>query len=107
MHVGKLLFAQLMEHLPEKTFERCVARYGGHHAKEKDVADQARADKHSLILTTLLRTAERAGEVKLVVDKDGRITGGEVISIQVPTARLELAALAPTISVEPTPPTSP
>lgn len=31
MHAGKLLFSQLMEHLPEKTFARCVARYGGHH----------------------------------------------------------------------------
>jgi hypothetical protein len=31
MHAGKLLFAQLMEHLPEKTFARFVARYGGHH----------------------------------------------------------------------------
>ena len=31
MHTGKLLFAQLMEHLPEKTFARCVARYGGNH----------------------------------------------------------------------------
>jgi len=29
MHAGKLMFAQLMEHLPEKTFARCVARYGG------------------------------------------------------------------------------
>ena len=31
MHTGKLLFAQLMEHLPPMVFERCVARYGGHH----------------------------------------------------------------------------
>jgi transposase len=31
MHAGKLMFAQLMEHLPEKTFARCVARYGGNH----------------------------------------------------------------------------
>jgi transposase len=29
MHTGKLLFAQLMEHLPPMVFERCVARYGG------------------------------------------------------------------------------
>jgi hypothetical protein len=27
MHVGKLVFAQLMEHLPMHTFRRCVARY--------------------------------------------------------------------------------
>jgi len=31
MHIGKLVFAQLMEHLPLTTFRRCVARYGGHH----------------------------------------------------------------------------
>jgi len=31
MHAGKLMFAQLMEHLPEKTLARCVARYGGNH----------------------------------------------------------------------------
>jgi uncharacterized protein DUF4372 len=31
MHAGKLVFAQLMKHLPLTTFRRCVARYGGHH----------------------------------------------------------------------------
>lgn len=31
MYTGKLVFAQLMEHLPLTTFRRCVARYGGHH----------------------------------------------------------------------------
>jgi hypothetical protein len=31
MHLGKLIFAQLMEHLPEKTLARCVARYRGNH----------------------------------------------------------------------------
>ena len=30
MHTGKLVFAQLMEHLPLTTFRRCVARYAGH-----------------------------------------------------------------------------
>ena len=29
MHTGKLVFAQVMEHLPLTTFRRCVARYGG------------------------------------------------------------------------------
>ena len=29
MHVGKLVFAQLMDHLPGKTFGRIVERYGG------------------------------------------------------------------------------
>jgi hypothetical protein len=31
MHVGKLVFAQVMDHLPRHTFRRCVARYGGDH----------------------------------------------------------------------------
>lgn len=31
MYTGKLVFAQLMEHLPLTTFRHCVARYGGHH----------------------------------------------------------------------------
>jgi Domain of unknown function (DUF4372)/Transposase DDE domain len=31
MNAGKLVFAQLMEHLPLTTFRRCVARYDGEH----------------------------------------------------------------------------
>ncbi len=31
MHSGKLIFAQLMEHLPEKVLARCVERYRGNH----------------------------------------------------------------------------
>jgi hypothetical protein len=31
MHIGKLVFAQLLEHLPEKVFSRCVTRYGGNY----------------------------------------------------------------------------
>ena len=31
MHTGKLVFAQLMGHLPPMVFERCVARYDGNH----------------------------------------------------------------------------
>jgi len=31
MYTGKLIFAQLMEHLPLHTFRRCVARYRGEH----------------------------------------------------------------------------
>ena len=31
MHQGKLVFAQVMAHLPLSTFRRCVARYGGEH----------------------------------------------------------------------------
>ena len=31
MHTGKLVFAQLMDHLPPMVFERCVARYGDNH----------------------------------------------------------------------------
>lgn len=29
MHTGRFVFSQLMEHLPAKTFRRCVQRYGG------------------------------------------------------------------------------
>ena len=29
MYTGKLVFAQLMEHLPLHTFRRCVAKYAG------------------------------------------------------------------------------
>jgi hypothetical protein len=29
MYTGKLIFAQLMDHLPWHTFRRCVARYQG------------------------------------------------------------------------------
>jgi Domain of unknown function (DUF4372)/Transposase DDE domain len=31
MHAGKLVFSQLMAHLPPMVFERCVARYSGNH----------------------------------------------------------------------------
>ena len=31
MNIGKLVFAQIMEHLPLTTFRRCVSRYGGEH----------------------------------------------------------------------------
>ena len=31
MHQGKLVFAQVMAHLPRSTFRRCVARYDGEH----------------------------------------------------------------------------
>lgn len=31
MHIGKLVFAQVMEHLPLTTFRRCVARHRGEH----------------------------------------------------------------------------
>src|SRR5262245_425725 len=31
MNQGKLVFAQIMEHLPLSTFRRCVARYDGEH----------------------------------------------------------------------------
>ena len=31
MNLGKLVFAQLTQHLPLTTFRRCVMRYGGEH----------------------------------------------------------------------------
>jgi len=35
MHTGKLVIAQLMEHLPLTTFRRSVARYRGHHKVQR------------------------------------------------------------------------
>ena len=43
MHVGKLVFAQLMDHLPWKSFGRIVARYGGdHRVRDFSCANQFR-----------------------------------------------------------------
>jgi hypothetical protein len=35
MHSGKLVFAQVMEHLPRSTFHRCVERYHGEHKVQR------------------------------------------------------------------------
>ena len=35
MHEGKLVFAQLVAHLPLSTFRRCVARYGGEYKVQR------------------------------------------------------------------------
>jgi lambda repressor-like predicted transcriptional regulator len=41
MHTGKLVFAQLMTHVPLTTFRRCVARYDGEHkVKQFSCVDQ-------------------------------------------------------------------
>ena len=43
MHIGKLVFAQLMDHLPWKSFGRIVERYGGdHRVREFSCANQLR-----------------------------------------------------------------
>ncbi len=43
MHVGKLVFAQLMDHLPWKTFGRIVEWYGGdYRVREFSCANQFR-----------------------------------------------------------------
>jgi hypothetical protein len=43
MHLGKLVFAQLMDHLPWKSFGRIVERYGGdHRVREFSCANQFR-----------------------------------------------------------------
>jgi hypothetical protein len=43
MHVGKLVFAQLMDHLPWKSFGRIVERYGGdHRVRDFSCANQFR-----------------------------------------------------------------
>ncbi len=31
MHIGKIVFSQVIEHLPMHTFRRCVQRYDGNH----------------------------------------------------------------------------
>jgi hypothetical protein len=41
MNKGKLIFAQVLEHLPLSTFHRCVSRYCGEHkAKSFSCLDQ-------------------------------------------------------------------
>jgi hypothetical protein len=41
MHVGKLIFSQVIEHLPMHTFRRCIARYqGNRYAKSFSCLDQ-------------------------------------------------------------------
>ena len=43
MYVGKLIFSQLMDFLPQQTFRRCVKRYGGDHSvKSFSCQDQFR-----------------------------------------------------------------
>ena len=43
MYEGKLVFAQLMDHLPMHTFRRCVARFKGDHSvKSFTCQDQLR-----------------------------------------------------------------
>ena len=43
MYAGRLVFAQLMEHLPWQTFRRIVERYGGdHRVREFSCANQYR-----------------------------------------------------------------
>jgi hypothetical protein len=34
IYTGKLVFAQVMEHMPMHTFRRCVQRYGGNRKSE-------------------------------------------------------------------------
>jgi len=44
MYTGKLVFTQIMEHLPQHTFRRCVKRYNGdHHVKKFTCQDQFRS----------------------------------------------------------------
>ena len=40
MNQGKLVFAQIMEHLPLSTIRRCVARYDGEHINRFSWLDQ-------------------------------------------------------------------
>jgi len=42
MHEGKIIFAQLIDHLPQHSFRRCVERFGGDHAVKSFWQDQFR-----------------------------------------------------------------
>jgi hypothetical protein len=43
MYEGKLIFAQVIDHLPMHTFRRCVARFNGDHSvKSFSCQDQLR-----------------------------------------------------------------
>ena len=43
MYTGQLIFAQVLDHLPQQTFRRCVERYGGNqHVKRFSCQDQFR-----------------------------------------------------------------
>ena len=44
MYAGKLVFSQVMDHLPWHTFQRCVRRYDGNHkVKSFQCSDQYRS----------------------------------------------------------------
>lgn len=43
MYIGRLIFSQVLDHLPSHTFRRCIARYNGnHHIKKFTCLDQFR-----------------------------------------------------------------
>ena len=43
MYSGRLIFSQVLDHLPSHTFRRCVTRYNGnHHVKKFSCLDQFR-----------------------------------------------------------------
>lgn len=66
MHVGKLVFAQLMEHLPWKTFGRIVERYGGdHRVREFSCAQQFRFMAFAQLSLRDIATCLRAQSAKL------------------------------------------
>jgi hypothetical protein len=62
MNQGKLVFAQIMEHLPLTTFRRCVARYDGEHKV-----------KHFSCLGAPFRSTKAAVKLHTLLDLRGSI----------------------------------
>jgi hypothetical protein len=58
MNQGKLVFAQIMEHLPLTTFRRCVARYDGEH-KVKHFSCLDQVSVHGVRATHMAREFAR------------------------------------------------
>jgi len=61
VNLGKLVFAQITEHLPLTTFRRCVAHYGGHH-KVKNLLLSQSVSLRSLncLIARVCATSKRA-----------------------------------------------
>ena len=51
MHTGKLVFAQLMMHVPLTTFRRCVAKYNGEHKVKQFFQNESEALRYIQFLS--------------------------------------------------------
>jgi Domain of unknown function (DUF4372) len=66
---GKLVLAQLMEHLPPTTLRRCVARYGGHHKIKRFTC----LDQYLSVALAQLTFRETPGRRNYAVQKQRRL----------------------------------